>query len=62
LPESDEALSITAVCPLMASTWMLETHSLAEDDRRTAAVANVLVSIVVGLGAVALGRALGGGL
>jgi fluoride exporter len=42
------------------STWMLETHSLAEDDRRTAATANVLVSVVVGLGAVALGRTLGG--
>jgi fluoride exporter len=42
------------------STWMLETHSLAEDDRRTAALANVLVSVAVGLGAVALGRALGG--
>jgi fluoride ion exporter CrcB/FEX len=44
----------------MASTWMLETHSLAEDDRWTAAAAKVLVSILVGLGAVALGRALGG--
>jgi CrcB protein len=42
------------------STWMLETHSLAEDGRRRAALANVLVSIAVGLGAVALGRALGG--
>ena len=42
------------------STWMLETHSLAEDGRRRAAVANVLVSALVGLGAVALGRALGG--
>ena len=44
------------------STWMLETHSLAEDRRRTAAIANVLVSVVVGLGAVALGRVLGGAL
>jgi CrcB protein len=42
------------------STWMLETHSLAEDGRRTAATANVLVSVAVGLGAVVLGRALGG--
>jgi CrcB protein len=42
------------------STWMLETHSLAEDDRRRAAAANVLVSIAVGLGAVALGRVIGG--
>jgi fluoride exporter len=42
------------------STWMLETHSLAEDRRRAAAAANVLVSVAMGLGAVALGRALGG--
>jgi fluoride ion exporter CrcB/FEX len=39
---------------------MLETHSLAEDGRRAAAAANVLVSAAVGLGAVALGRTLGG--
>ncbi len=38
------------------STWMLETHSLNEDARRRAASANVLVSVAVGLGAVALGR------
>jgi CrcB protein len=42
------------------STWMLETHGLAEDGRRAAAAANVLVSVAVGLGAVALGRTLGG--
>ncbi len=42
------------------STWMLETHSLAEDGRRAAALANVLVSVALGLGAVALGRMLGG--
>ncbi len=42
------------------STWMLETHSLAEDGRRRAASANVLVSIAVGIGAAALGRAIGG--
>jgi CrcB protein len=41
------------------STWMLETHSLNEDARRRAAVANVLVSVAVGLGAVALGRTIG---
>lgn len=42
------------------STWMLETHSLAADGRRPAAAANVLVSVAVGLGAVVLGRTLGG--
>jgi CrcB protein len=41
------------------STWMLETHSLAEDGRQAAALANVLVSIALGLGAVVLGRMLG---
>jgi CrcB protein len=44
------------------STWMLETHSLAADARRHAAVANILVSLLAGLAAVALGRALGGAL
>jgi fluoride exporter len=42
------------------STWMLETHSLAEDARRRAGMANVLISLAVGIGAAALGRALGG--
>ncbi len=42
------------------STWMLETHSLSEDARRRAALANVLVSVVVGIGAAALGQAIGG--
>lgn len=42
------------------STWMLETHSLAEDDRRAAATANILLSMAVGIGAAALGRALAG--
>jgi CrcB protein len=42
------------------STWMLETHSLAEDGRQAAALANVLVSVALGLGAVVLGRMLGG--
>lgn len=41
------------------STWMLETQRLAEGGRSRAAIANVLVSLVVGIGAVVLGRALG---
>jgi len=41
------------------STWMLETHELGAEGRRAAMVANVLVSIAVGFGAVALGRAIG---
>jgi fluoride exporter len=42
------------------STWMLETHSLVEDDRRRAALANVAISAAFGLAAAALGHALGG--
>lgn len=41
------------------STWMLETHRLAEDSKASAALANVLVSLLVGVGAAALGRTIG---
>ena len=41
------------------STWMFETQRLAEGARGRAAVANVLVSLLLGVGAVALGRAIG---
>jgi CrcB protein len=41
------------------STWMLETQRLAEDGEAAMAWANVATSLVVGLGAVALGRAIG---
>jgi fluoride exporter len=44
------------------STWMLETEELAEDGRVGLAAVNVLVSLAIGLGAVALGRALGAAL
>jgi CrcB protein len=44
------------------STWMLETHRLGEDGQLFAGALNVLVSIVVGLGASALGRSIGGSL
>ena len=43
------------------STWMLDTWRLGEGGRRGIALLNVLVSIGLGLGAVALGRAIGGG-
>jgi CrcB protein len=43
------------------STWMLETHLLAANGRRGAAALNVVVSLALGLGAVALGRVLAGG-
>lgn len=42
------------------STWMLETHRLGEDGEGLPLLANVAVSVAVGLGAAALGRAIGG--
>lgn len=44
------------------STWMLETHRLGEDGQLLAGGLNVLVSVVVGLAAAALGRSIGGAL
>jgi CrcB protein len=44
------------------STWMLETHRPVEDGQVVEAAANVLVSLVLGFGAAALGRSLGGAL
>ncbi len=44
------------------STWMLETHRLGEDGQLLAGALNVLVSVVVGLAAAALGRSIGGAL
>jgi CrcB protein len=42
------------------STWMLESQRLAEDARGPSAIANVLLSLAVGVGAAALGRTIGG--
>jgi CrcB protein len=44
------------------STWMLETHRLAEDGRGRAAVANVAVCLAAGLLLAWLGRELGAAL
>jgi CrcB protein len=41
------------------STWMLETQRLGEAGKRRLAVSNLVLSIASGLGAVALGRAIG---
>lgn len=41
------------------STWMLEMHRLGEDDDRRPLVVYLAASLLVGLGAVALGRLLG---
>jgi fluoride exporter len=42
------------------STWMLETHRLGEDGQALAGALNVIVSVIAGLGAAALGRWIGG--
>jgi len=41
------------------STWMLETERLVEDGRLVVAASNILLGLVVGVGAIALGRAIG---
>ena len=44
------------------STWMFETHRLGEDGDLPFAALNVAASLGAGLGAAALGRAIGGAL
>jgi CrcB protein len=44
------------------STWMLETHRPAEDGEARLAWLNIAVSLAAGLGAAALGKAIGGAL
>lgn len=41
------------------STWMFETHRLAQDDQLATAAANLLGSLLIGFAAVALGHAIG---
>lgn len=41
------------------STWLLETHRLAEDGRAAAATINAVGALAVGVGAAALGRLIG---
>jgi CrcB protein len=41
------------------STWMVETQRIEEAGRRQIAVANVVLSIALGLAAVALGHVIG---
>jgi CrcB protein len=44
------------------STWMLESHRLAQDDQLGVALANLLGSVVIGFAAVALGHVVGAAL
>lgn len=41
------------------STWMLESHRLAEDSETPSAIINLLLSLAIGVGAAALGRTIG---
>ncbi len=41
------------------STWMLETHRLAEDAEAPSAIINIALSLAVGIGAAALGHTIG---
>jgi CrcB protein len=38
------------------STWLFETHRLTEERRHRLAIANVLLSVILGVAAAALGR------
>lgn len=62
---SDDAYLLTATAVIGSyttfSTWMLESHRLAEDGRRWLLAANVVLSLLLGVGAAALGRLLGAG-
>lgn len=44
------------------STWMLESHRLSEDVHLHGAAFNVVMSLLAGVGAAALGHAIGAGL
>lgn len=63
LAVSGEALLIAGTAAIGSfttfSTWMFETHRLAEDGEWPGAAANVLVGLLVGFAAAALGRAIG---
>ncbi len=43
------------------STWMFESHRLAEDGQRWLGGVNLVASLTLGLAALALGQLLGGG-
>jgi CrcB protein len=60
---SGEALVLVGTATLGSyttfSTWMLETQRLAEDGEVRAAAVNAWLSVIVGVAAAALGRAIG---
>ena len=58
------ALAMTGFCGSFTtvSSWALQTVTLARSHRLTAAGANLLITLVAGMSAVALGLALAGGM
>lgn len=60
---SGEALTLAGSATIGSyttfSTWMLETQRLGEDGQMLAGALNVLISVLIGLGAAILGRSLG---
>ena len=42
------------------STWMFETHQLATEGRGALIALNIVLSVIIGVAAVAAGRAIGG--
>jgi CrcB protein len=63
LAVSGEALVLAGTATLGSyttfSTWMLESQRLAEDAEIPVALLNIVLSLLVGVGAAALGRAIG---
>jgi CrcB protein len=63
---SGEALVLAGTATLGSyttfSTWMLESQRLAEDAEGGGALLNILLSLAAGVGAAALGHAIGAGL
>jgi len=63
LAVSDHLLLIAGTATIGAfttfSTWMLETHRLAEDGELRLALTNVAVSLLLGFGAALVGRTIG---
>lgn len=58
------ALAMTGFCGSFTtvSSWALQTVTLAQSHQITAAIANLLIPLVAGVGAVALGLAVTGGM
>jgi fluoride exporter len=60
---SDDSLTLAGTAAIGSyttfSTWMLETQRLTEEGETRSAAANLVISLAVGLAAIALGRVIG---